>query len=46
MTDLNKWKVEITGKAEKQREKLPVKIGVMFELLIAQLKRHGPEATE
>ncbi len=27
-------------------EKLPVKIGVVFEILVAQLKRHGPEATE
>ena len=45
MTGINQWRVTIIGRAQKQREKLPAKIGVAFELLVAQLKRHGSEAS-
>ena len=35
MTGINQWRVTIIGRAQKQREKLPAKIGVAFELLVA-----------
>ncbi|MBS7328767.1 MAG: cytotoxic translational repressor of toxin-antitoxin stability system [Oxalobacter sp.] len=43
MTDSNEWDVSVTGKAIKQKEKLPPKIIKIFNVLMADLIQFGPE---
>ena len=39
----NAWQVDVTGKAKKQREKLPLDIKAALDLLEVELKADGPE---